>query len=259
MKKCLFTIGLVFLIVLLLAPASHADETGRQKFDTALKAYYDNKDYDTAEALFQDLLHQMGSNAYLDYNLGNVYLKRSDLGKAVLYYEKAKRLIPRYADLNTNLKRALDKMPAPPQSSFSDYVLRTFYFWSAWVSAGELRLLFLFASLIFWGGLAFKVLRRKSFWTTQTLIATLFFCYLASGTLLKSDAETAGAYGVVLKDKSAAKASFLEKDQPLFYLTEGTKVHIIDTENLGDNQKWLRIALPQGQQGWVSADDIGVI
>jgi hypothetical protein len=42
----------------------------------------------------------------LYFNLGNAYLKTNDVGHAVLNYERARRLIPRDADLHANLSFA---------------------------------------------------------------------------------------------------------------------------------------------------------
>ena len=43
------------------------------------------------------------NNPYLFYNIGNAYLKSNDIGRAILWYERAKVLAPNDPDLNYNL------------------------------------------------------------------------------------------------------------------------------------------------------------
>lgn len=52
-------------------------------------------------------LHNLGiKNGYLSYNLGNTYFSLGELGKAILWYERAKRYLPRFEDLQVNYEYA---------------------------------------------------------------------------------------------------------------------------------------------------------
>lgn len=72
-------------------------------------------------------------NGYLLYNIGNTYLRLGDLGRAVLLYREAQRLIPADPNLRQSLghARALRRDRISPAATGS--VLRLVFFWHyAW-------------------------------------------------------------------------------------------------------------------------------
>lgn len=229
-----------------------------QRYEAAKRAYYE-KDFAAAQAGFSELLSATGENGYLYYDLGNVFFKTGKIGQAVRHYEKARRLIPRFADLKTNLKQAEARRDVAVEASFWDYLLKTFYFWNGFLSLDEFKLVFMGVSAVFWGYLCVRALRRRRFLGTVGIVATLAYAYLAFGIYLKRDAELPGAYGIVIERKVEARASYLEKEQPLFILGEGAKVRLIDRQDFGDGGNWVRVMLPQGQKGWVDARAVGEI
>ena len=64
---------------------------------------YEQGDYQKAAGLYRRMLEEGYESGNLYYNLGNCYYKLKQKGRAILYYEKARRLIPGDADLQTNL------------------------------------------------------------------------------------------------------------------------------------------------------------
>ena len=76
--------------------------------------------------------------------MANAYFKSGKLGKAILYYERAKRLIPRDADLNANLKLAESKIngEVPKQKPIA-------FFISSYASSFTINELTIFVSIIF--------------------------------------------------------------------------------------------------------------
>jgi len=229
-----------------------------QKYEQAKKLYYEN-DYEKAIKDFESLLNEYPESGYLYYNLGNSYFKAGKFGYARLYYEKAKLLIPRDAELKINLTLLKTKLVDTAGRSFSDYLVGTFYFWSSSSTVSEYRLLVILFSLCFWAWCFQKYFRKKRVLSTSTIILLLIFTYIISGYYLKTDQESPGQYGVILQKQVDIKASYLEKDEPLFQLHHGTKVRIIDEQSFGEAKKWLKIALPEGQKGWVMAKDVGEI
>ena len=72
--------------------------------------FYEKGEYAEAAAEYGNILKAGYQSGPLYYNLGNAYFKMGDLGEAVLNYERAKRLIPRDADLNANYRFARAKI-----------------------------------------------------------------------------------------------------------------------------------------------------
>jgi tetratricopeptide (TPR) repeat protein len=67
---------------------------------------YGEERYPEAAAEYERVLDAGVESGNLYFNLGNAYLKTTDVGQAVLSYERARRLIPRDADLHANLSFA---------------------------------------------------------------------------------------------------------------------------------------------------------
>ncbi len=68
--------------------------------------HYEAAQYNEAIAEYSLLLKQDLESGPLHYNLGNCYFKKGDLGRAILNYERAKRIIPSDGDLEANYKYA---------------------------------------------------------------------------------------------------------------------------------------------------------
>ena len=60
-------------------------------------------------------------NEIVYYNLGNAFFKDNQLGNAILYYEKARKLSPGDREISENLNlaraRMVDKVESPPEGS----------------------------------------------------------------------------------------------------------------------------------------------
>lgn len=67
---------------------------------------YEQKEYEAAIETYTGIVRAKVESAALYYNLGNAYFKHGDLGHAVLYYLKAKRLDPSDEDILSNLRFA---------------------------------------------------------------------------------------------------------------------------------------------------------
>ncbi len=93
---------IVLLVLLLVALAGLAFAAPTDEFAQG-NQYFQDKDYLKAIESYSALLKQGVESAPLYYNLGNAYFKNGDLGYAVLYYLKARRLNPSDEDIKANL------------------------------------------------------------------------------------------------------------------------------------------------------------
>lgn len=227
-------------------------------YETAKQDYF-NKDYKSALDKFQALSETQPDNPYFFYNLGNTYFHLGQTGEAIRYYEKALRDLPREIDLKNNLKVARANLVDKIQESFADYLTKTFYFWVPFVTLSEYQVFLMSVSALFWLPFLLLTYKDKVSLKTVFLWAAVFFGYWGYGYHLKKDAVTPGNFGIVIKSEIEVRASYLESENSLFELHEGTKVRIIDQQGFNETQKWLKIILPQGQKGWVLTDDIGLI
>jgi tetratricopeptide (TPR) repeat protein len=82
----------------------HAEEgkSGLERIFYRGNDSYEKGDYGEAIAEYKKILEAGYDSGSLYFNLGNAYFKAGDIARAVLNYERAKRLMPRDADLKAN-------------------------------------------------------------------------------------------------------------------------------------------------------------
>ena len=91
MKAWLLSIG---SLVLLLAVAATASATPNARTFMDGAEAYRSGDWPAAIDAFESLAASGVDNGKLFYDLGNAYLKNDDLGRALLWYERALKRIP---------------------------------------------------------------------------------------------------------------------------------------------------------------------
>jgi tetratricopeptide (TPR) repeat protein len=67
---------------------------------------YNKGDFAGAASLFESIAAQHVVNGDLYYNIGNAYFKKGDVGKSILWYERAMKLMPGDPDLLFKIGRA---------------------------------------------------------------------------------------------------------------------------------------------------------
>ncbi len=113
MKRIIYVVLLSFLVI----GTAFAEKSNKEIFQNANR-YFLKENYKEAQTISGN--HSDGfisSNVY--FNLGNCYFREKDYGKAILFYERAKRLDPSNESINLNLKIAnlkiVDKIKPIPE------------------------------------------------------------------------------------------------------------------------------------------------
>ena len=82
-------------------------------------ALYQTQQFEGAIELYQQILSQGFESKAVYYNLGNCYYRLEDIGKSILYFEKALKLDPNDGDIRYNLDlanlRVIDRVELPPR------------------------------------------------------------------------------------------------------------------------------------------------
>jgi tetratricopeptide (TPR) repeat protein len=89
--------------VLLAARVFAAGSEGPSALFIRANGLYGNERYADAAATYEQILAAGVESGAVQFNLGNAYLKAGDVGRAVLAYERARRLVPGDPDLAANL------------------------------------------------------------------------------------------------------------------------------------------------------------
>lgn len=198
-------------------------------------------------------------SASLYCNIGDTYFKMEDYPRAILYYERALKLDPSYADARYNLgiasQQIQDRIDVVPEFLLKSWARDVCYILDsdAWAVTGIVLFAIFLAMLLLYLLSGRTAARRTGFFSA------IVFLLLAGLTLWfslwqKSDYQRADS-AIVMRPVSSVKSSpSSEASTDLFILHEGTKVTILD--EVGE---WRNISLADGRQGWMLSSDMEII
>ena len=208
--------------------------------------------YQKAVLRFERLNREAGiENGKLYFDIGNIYFRMDDLGRAILNYRKAERYIPNDPNLIHNLEYArslrVDKLEERPRRK----ILKTLLFWHYDISSRYRSMIFVAANLLFWIGAGLRLLRLRfpPKWLLVSLLAVA--CLFLGSVLVEEWAESSRTAGVVVAKEIVARKGDGESYQPSFQepLHSGTEFNLI--ENRG---QWRLVELVDGRTCWLPAD-----
>jgi tetratricopeptide (TPR) repeat protein len=219
---------------------------------------YAQKDFSQAITMYEKILEDNYESPALYYNLGNAYFKSNNMPKAILNYERARKLQPADEDLEVNLKLAnqqiTDKVEGTETHFLDKWKARFLNLcleqtWCYWSIGGF---------VIFLGLIVFYLCSSRIS-IRQLTFAGAVLCFLLSLSTFfvarsKYTASVTHREAIVMAPNITAKGSPDEKGTDLFILHEGTKVELIQT-----SAGWSEIRLGNGHTGWLPKGTFEVI
>jgi tetratricopeptide (TPR) repeat protein len=248
MKKVLM---LLILLISSAFPAFAEDpvKDENRSFYTG-NVYYEKKDYAKAMQNYRAALEMGIESGNLYYNMGNAYLRMGKIGYAMLFYEKAMRLIPQDGDLKSNMVYAKAFLPgasAPGPSGFS--------FIASLIKSpfGDLNLnaVAIMAILFYLLSVCMAILFLITPFFAKKLkilFALTVFAFLWSGVVfgVRYYEEEVLKKGVVVIKTADAKYEPVESSTTYYKIQEGDEVTI-----LGTREGWRHIRRQDGKSAWV--------
>jgi tetratricopeptide (TPR) repeat protein len=255
MKTCpqCFIICLLLPIfgILIAPPQCPAQEHGRQ-FLAAMEAYKTG-DYTAAVKDLEAIAAAGVRNGQLYYDLGNAHLKNNDLGRAILWYERALALIPDDPDLRFNYEYARSQTKDLPEGGPSP-LTRILFFWAYELSARTIIVLALACNLVFWGlAIAWRLTRRRGlrYALLAALVPTIVFILTAAFNYFEAAHHT---QAIVLPPAVAVRSGLAPTSTQLFELHAGAKVKIVR-----QMQDHVQIRFSEDKIGWIPSSAVGRI
>ncbi len=217
---------------------------------------YQNGDFTSALVSYARILDDGLESGDLYYNIGNTYFKLGELGPAILYYERARRLMPGDDDLLANLAlaRSLTADEITPLPGF--WLFRAIGWWVGLLGRPALVWLVGVAYVIAIAALILVILRPATVlaaWARRLAIAgatvtVVFGLNLAARELGIGAAEEAV---IMAEETEVQSAPSDDSALQIFAVHEGTKVRI---DRRSD--EWIEIVLEDGKVGWIRADQL---
>ena len=241
----------LFLVCIFAVEIKAGSNDRQEDFFRANQAYKEGQ-YKEAVSGYKGLIRQGVVNGNIYYNLGNAYFRMNRFGRAILNYERAHVLMPRDADLNFNLRQALNRIKdVIPESG--GYISMSF-FWLKSLTITEILWAFAGINLLFWTFLFIRLFSRSE-WTYYFMVTFLALWLIAGASFcLKWYMTAADDRAVILKSEVDVLAGPDPEDTLLFKLHEGTIVHRERTE---DGWKLIRISVKK--RGWVKSNALELI
>jgi len=234
-----------------------AQPTGvRSAFETGNRRYAEG-DYAGALRQYDTVLESKWASGALYYNVGGAHFRRGNLGQAVRYYEKARRLLPAESQrLQHNLGVVRSQIEAPPPVPRSVLAVAR-----DGLTAGVPPLGYVVAGLlVYLGALAWWVHRhattdrrfRPGAETTACLAAGL----LVAGLGVWLAAPSPDGRAVALRDPLTLRAGPAARADSAAAVPEGT---VLRLTGRADGSDWARVRSPRGDAGWARTDALGDI
>lgn len=228
-----------------------AQQDARQ-FIKALEAYKTG-DFPAAVAGLEAIAQNGVHNGALYYNLGNAHLKNGDLGRAILWYERAAKLIPGDPDLEFNLDYARSLAKDAADESVLPLV-RIFFFWNYQLSSRAIVVLAVGGNLVFWClAIAWRLssrpmLRRAA---VVVLIPSIVLVMTAG---FNFHAASNSRQAIILPETVSIRSGWEQTSTELFVLHAGAKVQVVKSAT-----DYLMIRFSKDKIGWVSRNSLGLI
>jgi hypothetical protein len=191
-------------------------------------------------------------NAALFYNIGNAFLKAGDLGHAILWYERAKRLDPGDPDIRYNLKYADSLVKDKRGESLN--IIEILFFWESMIPLLWIKYAAVFFSFMFFSWAGIQTVRKHRVFSGPGMAlmgAFIFFLSLACAQYYK---DMACVNAVIVEEQAPVRSGTAETATKLFVLHAGTKVVVTARQN-----GYLKIVFSKDRTGWVAPGDAQII
>ena len=246
------TFAFLAAMCVLLMPCAVLGNQAPKSFLQGVSAY-NQGDYAGAEKKFIEITDQGIKNYKLFYNLGNTYFKKGDIGRAILWYERASQLAPGDPDLKFNLSFARSRIKDKAEAE-EGRVRRILFFWNYVLNPSAVQMIALVLNGIFWLMLAVNAVLKKRTsrlfcWVASVLIvlfsATVFYNFYEEKFVKKA---------IIISDEVPVRSGWAADATELFVLHAGTRVKVERTQN-----GYYRISFSKDKIGWLKKTDAEVI
>lgn len=224
-------------------------------------AAYAEQRYERAAELYQSIVDNGLSSFELYYNLGNAYYKLDEVGKSVLYYEKAVRLDPSNEDAQFNLKvanlKVADRIDPLREAFLFRWINATLKTYSSdgWakIALGALWMAFILSILFLF--ISSVGAKRLLFVVGVLLLASAIVLGLVA--LRQMNYEQINREGIIMVLNTYVKSAPDKNSMDLFILREGVKVRLEDNT---EGWQQVKVVDQEGDKvGWIKADEVAPI
>ncbi len=217
---------------------------------------YNAAAYDSSLQLYEELLDQGYFSFTLFFNAGNAAYQTNQVGKAILYYEKARKLNPSDQDVSHNLALA-NKLTVDKGNQTSDsatdrllgLLARSPNYWS-WATI----VLATVAGILFCLYLISTSRRNKKLGFVMGCLVSLLSLVCLIFAAVQHASINEKNMAVIMSPSVTLKTAPNETAENAFILHEGSKVEIKSATD-----EWMEVIYNDGKIGWLPLNEVKVI
>ena len=217
---------------------------------------YQAGDFEGALQSYARIVDDGFESGQIYYNMGNTHFKLGNLGRAILYYERARRLLPRDDDVLANLAlaRSLTIDDIVPLPGF--WLVRVARWWLELMPGTALAWLVGVTYVLTMTSVALAILRPSAsvvVWCQRVAItgAAVTVIFGLNLTIRELGLDIADEAVVMANEAAVQSAPSDDSALTIFAVHEGTTVRI-DRQSA----EWVEIVLADGKIGWIRADQL---
>ena len=249
-KLVIFLLGFIFIF----AGRAYPDEVSEARlFFYEGNASYGEGQFKEAAAYYEKAVALGLESGPLYYNLGNAYFKDGFLGKAILNYLRAKRLMPKDADLKSNLDYAQSLIKGGMVIPERKWLARVFLNAADSFSLDRITSLSAFLYFMFSVILILLILLRnlRRIFIYASLALAVFLIVYASIFFTQFHKIFIQKQAVVIAEACDSKFEPFDDATTFFTLNQGEAVNVIASRD-----DWVKARRMDGKQGWLRQEHI---
>ena len=240
------------ILLILLLPSLSLLAQPSQSLEAANQAYQD-KEYEQAIRLYEEILQEGYHSEAVYYNLGNAYYREGEFGRSVLNYQRALKLDPKDENTLHNLELTKSRLPGQVGKVQQSGVVKA---WLSVQNTFSTRLWSILGLAMLWLGgasLAVSLLSsirpRKKLTLASGLLLLVFSLLPFSLAYGRSQQEFFCTKAVVMVEETQLRAAPEKDSKELQKLYEGVSVEILDAIDA-----WNKVRLEDTSEGWLPKD-----
>lgn len=218
--------------------------------------------YHSALAGFESLVDGGVRNGRLFYNLANTYLRLGDVGRAILNYKRALKLMPGDAQIQRNLDFARKRCEVRIRKPATSAMVETLFFWHFSTSTAARCRIALAAYCLFWLlALGSLFLPRRIPALSWLKVTTAVLAFAVGASAIWDIRPSARREGVLISEDIIVRKGNGEYYDPQFEkpLPAGVEFEMLEQRQDVDGRDWYRIQLSDGKDGWIRADQADLV
>lgn len=218
---------------------------------------YSEGRFQDAAAAYREVLKYGIQDARVEYNLGNAAFKLGHTGEAILHYRKAALLDPLDDEIRANLRfveaTCLDRVEPPVVAAPVRWLTHLQEMIGPDRQAlAALALLWVLVLFLGWNLATPGRWRGWYGWIAASLLVAILL--VGASWWMTTDRLAPGRTAVVLAPKVEILAGPGRNNVTLVTVHEGLALEVRSIR--GD---WVQVRMPQGLNGWVPADQVGIV